>query len=149
MCIRDRPSVTIDLPVSARLDPEYFALDEEARIATYGKLSEARTLQALSRVERDLRKRFGPPTPAVQNFIDLAKLRLLAVHKRVTEVRDTMTHIQVTFNYKSLDYDAAGLRRFPHKTEVTTFPPALNLDKRGLKPDEYLKVLIDVLGYFG
>ncbi|MCY1701915.1 DEAD/DEAH box helicase [Deinococcus sp. SL84] len=143
------PSVTIDLPVSARLDPEYFALDEEARIATYGKLSEARTLQALSRVERDLRKRFGPPTPAVQNFIDLAKLRLLAVHKRVTEVRDTMTHIQVTFNYKSLDYDAAGLRRFPHKTEVTTFPPALNLDKRGLKPDEYLKVLLDVLGYFG
>ncbi|RTR25192.1 DEAD/DEAH box helicase [Deinococcus radiophilus] len=143
------PSVTIDLPVSARLDPEYFALDEEARIATYGRLSEARTLQAVSRVERDLRKRFGPPSPEVQNFIDLARLRMLAVHKRVTEVRDTMTHIQVTFNYKSLDYDAAGLRRFPHKTEVTTFPPALNLDKRGLKPDDYLKVLLDVLGYFG
>ncbi|WP_261663526.1 transcription-repair coupling factor [Deinococcus sp. Marseille-Q6407] len=143
------PSVTIDLPVSARLDPEYFALDDEARIATYGKLSDARTLQAVSRIERDLRKRFGPPSPDVQNFIDLAKLRMLAIRKRVTEIRDTMTHLQVTFNYKSLDYDAASLRNFPYKTQVTTFPPAVQIDKRGLKPDDYLKVLLDVLGYFG
>ncbi|GHG04821.1 transcription-repair-coupling factor [Deinococcus piscis] len=143
------PTVTIDLPVSARLDPEYFALDEEARIATYGKLSEARTLQAVSRIERDLRKRFGPPTPEVQNFIDLARLRMLGLRKRVSEVRDAMTHLQITFAYKSLDYDAAGLRSFPHKTTVTTFPPAVQIDKRGLKPDDYLKVLLDVLGYFG
>ena len=147
--IEPLPTVTMDLPVSARLDPEYFAHDEEARIATYGKLSEARTLQALSRVERDLRKRFGPPTPEVQNFIDFVRLRLLALRKRATEIRDTMTHLQITFGYKSLDYDTSGLRQFPHKTEVTTFPPALKIDKRGLKPGDYLKVLIDALGYFG
>ncbi|WP_339095684.1 transcription-repair coupling factor [Deinococcus sp. VB142] len=142
-------NVSIDLPVNARLSPEYFDNDEEARIATYGKLSEARTLQAISRVERDLRKKYGPPTPEVQNFIDLAKLRLTAVAKRVLSIGETMTHLQVTFAYKSLDYDAPGLKRFPHKTEVQTFPPSVKLEKRGIKVDDYARTLIDLLGYFG
>ncbi|ULH15396.1 DEAD/DEAH box helicase [Deinococcus sp. KNUC1210] len=151
------PTVSIDLPVNARLTPEYFALGnsmdgksgEEERIATYGRLSEARTLQAISRVERDLRKKFGPPTPEVQNFIDLAKLRLTALARRVISIGETMTDLQITFSYKGLDYDAASLRRFPHKTEVATFPPSVKVEKRGLKPDDYVRILIDVLGYFG
>ena len=147
-------NVSIDLPINARLTPEYFSSDgpekaEEARIATYGKLSEARTLQAISRVERDLRKKYGPPTPEVQNFIDLAKLRLTAVAKRVLGIGETMTQLQITFAYKSLDYDAAGLKKFPHKTEVQTFPPSVKLEKRGIKPDDYARMLIELLGYFG
>ncbi|GGJ71357.1 DEAD/DEAH box helicase [Deinococcus aquiradiocola] len=152
------PTVSIDLPVNARLTPEYFATEhgnhlagktgEEERIATYGRLSEARTLQAISRVERDLRKKFGPPTPDVQNFIDLAKLRLSALARRAISVGETMTDLQITFSYKGLDYDAAALRRFPQKTEVTPFPPSVKVSKRGLKPDEYVRTLIDVLGYF-
>jgi transcription-repair coupling factor (superfamily II helicase) len=167
------PSVSIDLPVNARLNAEYFASGnttattftsigsegravavddpsgEGERIATYGRLSEARTLQAISRVERDLRKKFGPPTVEVQNFIDLAKLRLTALAHRVISVGETMTDLQVTFSYKGLDYDAAALRKFGRRTEVTQFPPSVKVDKRGLKPDEYVRVLIDVLGYFG
>ena len=147
-------SVSIDLPVNARLTPEYFTSadgqpDEDARIATYGRLSEARTLQAISRVERDLRKKYGPPSSEVQNFIDLAKLRLVALAKRVLGIGETMTQLQVTFAYKSLDYDAAGLKKFPHKTEVQTFPPSVKLDKRGIKPDDYARILIELLGYFG
>ncbi len=158
-------TVSIDLPVNARLTAEYFAVrngagnpgdrsgteqsGEEERIATYGRLSEARTLQAISRVERDLRKKFGPLGAEVQNFIDLAKLRLTALSRRVTSVGETMTDLQITFSYRGLDYDAAALRKFGRKTEVTQFPPSVKIDKRGLKPDEYVRVLIDVLGYFG
>lgn len=142
-------SISIDLPINARLSPEYFDKNDETRIATYGRLSEARTLQAVSRVERDLRKKHGPPTPEVQNFIDLAKLRMVAVAKRVLSVGETMTDLQITFAYKSLDYDASGLRNFPHKTEVQTFPPSVKIEKRGIKPDDYAKILIDLLGYFG
>ncbi|PNY80114.1 DEAD/DEAH box helicase [Deinococcus koreensis] len=147
-------NISIDLPINARLSPEYFASadgvpDEETRIATYGRLSDSRTLQAISRVERDLRKKYGPPTPEVQNFIDLAKLRLTAAAKRVLSVGETMTELQITFAYKALDYDAAGLKRFPHKTEVQTFPPSVKLEKRGIKPDDYARTLIDLLGYFG
>ncbi|THF88620.1 transcription-repair coupling factor [Deinococcus sp. KSM4-11] len=142
-------NISIDLPINARLSPEYFEQDEEARIATYGRLSDSRTLQAISRVERDLRKKYGPPTPEVQNFIDLAKLRLTAAAKRVLSIGGTMTELQVTFAYKTLDYDAAGLKRYPHKTEVQTFPPSVKIEKRGIKPDEYARTLIDLLGYFG
>ncbi len=142
-------TVSVDLPISARLDPEYFGRDEEARISTYGRLSEARTLQAISRVERDLRKKFGPPSSEVQNFIDLAKLRLTALARRVLSIGETMTDLQITFAYKALDYDAGGLKKFPHNTEVTTFPPSVKIQKRGIKPDDYARTLIDVLGYFG
>ncbi|MBB6016759.1 DEAD/DEAH box helicase [Deinococcus radiopugnans] len=142
-------NISIDLPINARLTPEYFGGDDEARIATYGRLSDARTLQAISRVERDLRKKYGPPAPDVQNFIDLAKLRLTAAAKRVLSIGETMTELQVTFAYKSLDYDAAGLKRFPHKTEVQTFPPSVKMEKRGIKVDDYARMLIELLGYFG
>ena len=152
-------TVSIDLPVNARLTPEYFAAEvgggpggesaEGERIATYGRLSEARTLQAISRIERDLRKKFGPPSPEVQNFIDLAKLRLSLLARRAIGVGETLTHLQITFSYKGLDYDASALRRFGQKTEVTQFPPSVRVDKRGLKPDDYVRTLIDVLGYFG
>ncbi|UBV43479.1 transcription-repair coupling factor [Deinococcus taeanensis] len=142
-------NISIDLPIDARLTPAYFENDEEARIATYGRLSDSRTLQAISRVERDLRKKYGPPTPEVQNFIDLAKLRLTAAAKRVLSIGETMTQLQVTFAYKSLDYDAPGLKRFPFRTEVVTFPPSVKLEKRGVKPDDYARTLIDLLGYFG
>jgi transcription-repair coupling factor (superfamily II helicase) len=141
-------SVAIDLPVNARLTPEYFG-NEDERIGAYGRISDARTLVALSRVERDLRKRFGPPTPEVQSFLDLAKLRLTALSRRVLSISDSMTGITVTFAYKSLDYDAAALKKFEYKTEVAQFPPSVRLDKRGLKPAEYPGVLMDLLSYFG
>jgi transcription-repair coupling factor (superfamily II helicase) len=32
---------------------------------------------------------------------------------------------------------------------VQTFPPSVKLEKRGLKPDDYARTLIDLLGYFG
>ena len=141
--------MSIDLPVNARLSPEYFGGDDEARIATYGRLSDARTLQAISRVERDLRKKYGLPSPDVQNFIDLAKLRLTAAARRVLSIGETMTELQITFAYKGLDYDAAGLKRFPHKTEVQTFPPSVKMEKRGIRVDDYARMLIELLGYFG
>ncbi|MGI8746975.1 MAG: helicase-related protein, partial [Deinococcus sp.] len=147
------PTVSIDLPLSARLTPEYFASEynngEEARIAAYGRLSEARTLQAVTRVERDLRQKFGPPPSEVLGFIDLARLRLSALARRVVSVGETLTDLQITFGYKELDYDAAALRRFPRKTKVATFPPSVKIEKRGLKPEEYPRVLLDVLSYFG
>lgn len=85
----------------------------------------------------------------MQNFIDLAKLRLSLLARRAIGVGETLTHLQITFSYKGLDYDASALRRFGQKTEVTQFPPSVRVDKRGLKPDDYVRTLINVLGYFG
>lgn len=88
------------------------------------------------------------PSLEVQHFLDLAKLRILALAKRVISIQDTLTSLNITFGYTNLDYDAAALRRYTHKTEILTYPPSLRLEKRGLFPDDYPKVLIDVLSYF-
>nr|WP_246130709.1 DEAD/DEAH box helicase [Deinococcus cellulosilyticus] len=140
--------ISIDLPVDARLTAEYFG-DESARIQAYGMLSEATTLPAISRVEKDFRKRFGVPPTEVQHFLDLAKLRIIALNKRVLSISENITHLVVSFSYKGLDFDAASLKRFPHRTEVAQFPPSVKIEKKGLKPDDYPRVLMDVLTYFG
>lgn len=146
--VPDSAPVAVDLPVSARLSPEYFGDDEAARIGTYGRLSEARSLKAIVRVERELRKKYGPPPTEVQHFIDLAKLRTEAAHRRVSNIGESLTELQITFAYEGLDYDAAALRRFPHPHRVSTFPPALVIEKRGIHPDEYPRVLLSALTYF-
>ena len=159
--LKTAAQVSIDLPVSARLVPEYFENKENAddasrleqseteRIETYGKLSEATSLPAISRLERDLRKKYGVPPLEVQNFIDLAKLRTIALNKRVLSVKDGLTDIEVVFAYKQLDYDAPGLRKFPYKSTVQQFPPSVRLEKKGLKAEEYARALMDLLSYFG
>lgn len=140
--------VSIDLPVSARLSTDYFG-DESERIAAYGALSEVVSLSALSRFERDMRKRYGTPPTEVQNFIDLAKLRIVAASKRVVSIKDGLTEIEVAFAYTALDYDAATLKQFPHKVTLQQFPPSFRLSKKGLQPEAYPQVLMDVLRAFG
>ncbi|WP_217612442.1 hypothetical protein, partial [Deinococcus sp. GbtcB9] len=75
------PTTCIDLPVDARLSPDSYASadgqgDEKARIATYGRHSDSRTLQAISRVVRVLRKKYGPPSPGMQDIRHPAPLLL-------------------------------------------------------------------------
>jgi transcription-repair coupling factor (superfamily II helicase) len=146
--LREPAQVAIDLPLNARMTLEYFG-DESERTLAYGRLSNISSLPALSRFERDMRKQFGPPPLEVRNFLGLAKLRILALNKRVLSIKDTMTDLEIVFAYKSLDYDAANLKRFPHKTAVQQFPPSVKLEKKGLKPEDYPLVLMDLLSYFG
>lgn len=146
--LEEIPNVVIDLPIDARLTPEYFDYDEEARIATYGRISEARTIQAVSRIERDLRKKYGPPSPDVQNFIDLAKLRLVAVIKQVQNITQSMTHLQIAFTKQQLEYDAANLKKFPYAVDAQKFPPTVKMDRKGVRTDDFAKILIELLGYF-
>jgi transcription-repair coupling factor (superfamily II helicase) len=139
--------LAIDLGVNARLTPDY--LPEEAeRIEYYGRLSEAATLSEITRVEKELKSRHGPPPREVQSFLDLARLRVVAANKNVVAVAESMTGIQVTFAHGDLDYDARALRSQPYRVEVTKYPPGFKLEKRGLKPDEYPRVVLDLLYHF-
>ncbi|HWG86104.1 MAG TPA: DEAD/DEAH box helicase [Deinococcales bacterium] len=143
----ERPRMVIDLAVDARLDHKYLP-DETERITYYGRLSEAAGLADITRVERELKARHGPLPREVQNFIDLARLRVVAASKGVLSIAEAMTHIQVTFANPHLDYDAKALRSNPHRPEVTKYPPGFRLEKRGMKPDEYARAVLNLLYSF-
>lgn len=136
--------VSIDLALDARLDPAYI-VDDDARIGYYGKLSETRSLAEVSRIQRELRERYGPLPAEVQAFIDLIKVRLLASDKGVATIAEHMTDIQLSFHQERVDYDARAMRELPFKAEATRYPPGFSIKKRGLGALEVLQAIQRVL----
>ena len=139
--------LAIDLAVNARLEPMYIP-EEVERIEYYGRLSESTSLSEISRVEREMKSRHGIVPREVQNFLDLARLRVIGTAKKVVSINETMTQLNVVFGVQSLDYDARRMKELPYKIEVTRYPQGFKLEKKGLKPDEYAKVILEVLHCF-
>ncbi len=139
-----RKTVAIDLSLDARLSPSYIA-DDDARIAYYGKLSETDSLAEVARIQRDLRDRYGPLPAEVKVFTELVKLRLLAAQKGVATISEHMTDVQLTFVHERLDYDARKLKSLSFTAEATRYPPGFSIKKRGVRGDDLLSAITDVL----
>jgi transcription-repair coupling factor (superfamily II helicase) len=143
----ERRHVTLDLGVSARLPAEYVP-SLEGRSRYYGRLAEARSLAEASRIARELKDRYGPLPEEAENFLALARLRLVAERKGVVSITEDLTHLQVVFPRWPLDYDAKALRQLPFRVELTQYPPGFRLEKKGLKPRDYPEALLQALYLF-
>ena len=139
-----RKGVAIDLSLDARLSPSYIA-DDDARIAYYGRLSETDSLAEVGRVQRDMRERYGPLPAEVRTFTELVKLRLLAAQKGVVTISEHMTDVQLSLEGERLNYDARKLKNLPFTAEATRYPPGFSIKKRGVKGDDILNAITDVL----
>jgi len=140
--------VTIDLQLSARLTPEYIP-SPAARSRYYGRLAECKNLAQLSRLAKELKERYGPAPQEVENFLALTKLRLLAEARGVLSITEDLLHLQIAFANPSLDYDARALRALPFRVEPTQYPPGFRIVKKGLRAEEYIQALSDVLYLVG
>ncbi|AEV16214.1 Transcription-repair coupling factor [Thermus sp. CCB_US3_UF1] len=143
----ERPQVTLDLSLSSRLPAEYVP-SLEARSRYYGRFAEAKGLAELSRLVQELKERYGPLPEEAENFVNLARLRLVAERKGVLSLTEDLTHLQAVFPRWPLDYDAKGLRGLPFRVELTQYPPGFRLEKKGLRPREYPEALLQVLYLF-
>ncbi len=143
------PRLAIDLKVNARLEPKYIP-EELERIEYYGRLSESTSLGEISRVEREMKSKHGTLPLEVQNFLELARLRVVGTAKGVMSIGETMTQLMVQFapNRGKLDYDAKATKNHPNKLQVTKYPPGFTLEKKGLKPDEYARAILEALYAF-
>ncbi|AFV76570.1 transcription-repair coupling factor Mfd [Thermus oshimai JL-2] len=142
-----RPPLTLDLALSARL-PEDYIPSLEARSLYYGRFAQVRGLAELSRLVRELKGRYGPLPEEAENFVELARLRLVAEKKGVRSITESLTHLEVVFGHWPLDYDARGLKHLPQRAEITQYPPGFRLEKRGLKPKDYPEALLQALYLF-
>ncbi len=143
------PRLAIDLKINARLEPIYIP-EELERIEYYGRLSESTSLGEISRVERELKSKHGLLPVEVQNFLDLARLRVIGTAKGAMSISETIIQLVVQFapDRGKLDYDAKAAKNHPNKLSVTKYPPGFTLEKKGLKPDEYVKALLEALYAF-
>ncbi len=140
----ERPAVSIDLELDARLTPAYIQ-DDDARIAFYGRLAETGSLAEVGRIAKEMREQYGPMPPEVKVFVDLVRLRLLAGAKGALAIKEHMTDIEIAFAGESVDYDARLVKELPYQVTPTRYPPGFTIMKRGLKKDDYIEAISRVL----
>ncbi len=147
----ERPQVTIDLSVDARLSPTYVQ-DDDVRVNFYGRFAETDSLAEVARIAKELREAYGPFPAEVKAFVELTRLRLLAGAKGVATVKEHMTDVHVTFQGDDLDvidYDVKALRQLPFQVEATRYPPGFSIKKRGLKSADLPGYVTDLLYVVG
>jgi transcription-repair coupling factor (superfamily II helicase) len=79
------PEVRIELPVDAHLPTDYIE-SERLRLEMYKRLAEVRAEADVKAVEAELHDRYGTPPPEVLNLIEVARFRLLARSRGLTEI---------------------------------------------------------------
>lgn len=76
---------TINLGLDIRISPEYIE-NESARLRVYKRIAGAETEETRNEILAELRDRFGPPPPAVENLLEYALLKALAEKSLVASI---------------------------------------------------------------
>ncbi|MFN0096582.1 MAG: transcription-repair coupling factor [Dehalococcoidia bacterium] len=90
------PPPLVDLPVSAHI-PESFISDIHARLALYQRIAALETAQAVAEMQEEIRDRFGPPPPALEQLLYLSLAKSIARKANVEAIKtdEQMFHIRV------------------------------------------------------
>jgi transcription-repair coupling factor (superfamily II helicase) len=78
--------VKVDLRVPAYLPDSYIA-DPETKMDLYRRLARVREVRAFAWLRDEIHDRFGPLPEPTANLLDISRIRLLAAHNGIEEVR--------------------------------------------------------------
>ncbi|OLN24329.1 Transcription-repair coupling factor [Desulfovibrio sp. DV] len=95
--IKEHTEPELTLGLAARI-PERYVPEASDRLRLYKALSTARTEQGLAELAAEIRDRFGPPPPEVDNF--LAVLGLKQVLARLGVVKAEITPAKLTVSFE-------------------------------------------------
>ncbi len=98
--LREHQHVAIDLPITAYLPTSYVPPGRH-KIEVYRKLSSVRSLNEWSELKTELRDRFGPIPPEVEQLLALKELQLFAVGWQIDSI-----HLEgnfAVFGYRNPD----------------------------------------------
>ena len=79
------PAPTVDLPLAAYL-PEAYIPDQAARISLYQRLVRTNSLEGLADLREEVRDRFGPEPPEVQDLFYVAGLKVRAARAGIASI---------------------------------------------------------------
>ncbi|GAA4919504.1 transcription-repair coupling factor [Stackebrandtia albiflava] len=85
--------VKIDLPVDAHIPYDYIEV-ERLRLEMYRKIAEVHTESELDEVRSEMADRYGEPPETVENLVQVARFRLLARSRGLSEVSLQGRHIR-------------------------------------------------------
>jgi transcription-repair coupling factor (superfamily II helicase) len=141
--VDERPPVALHLGIDIKL-PESFMADVGDRLALYKRLSAAKDLADVDRLQTETEDRWGHLPPAGRNLFDMTRLRLAAERAGVKSVDVVEAKLQVRFLEKApVDperlVDLVGRRRgVMTPSGMVTFPAPE-------KPGERLGAIREIL----
>ncbi|MBC8077971.1 MAG: transcription-repair coupling factor, partial [Chloroflexales bacterium] len=125
------PLVTLDLPLTAFLPPEYIA-DEAVRLSVYQRMVEAHTPQEVRALRQELRDRFGEPPEPAAHLLTWLLIKSLALQAGVSSVITTNEEFVVRLpNVTEAERDKLR-RRFGRDSAIRVGPQFVRLDRRQL-----------------
>jgi transcription-repair coupling factor (superfamily II helicase) len=137
------PLVTLDLPLTAYLPPEYIP-DDTLRLAVYQRMVEAQTIEEIRGLRQELRDRFGePPAPALQ-LLTWLHIKALALNAGVSSVTSSDDEFIVRLPILDSGKRDRLRRRFGRDTSVKVGPQFIRLDRRAIG-DGWSEKLMGVL----
>jgi transcription-repair coupling factor (superfamily II helicase) len=132
MPVEETPPVSVNLPVSAFLPPEYVGSEME-RLTLYRRLAGLDKVDELRDVEEEMRDRFGPPPTEVLNLLTTVRLKILATAAKVHSVALDLETLSLRLETGGL-YDRVSLyRKFGAEARVSN--ALLRIPQRLLTPD--------------
>ncbi len=90
------PTPSVDLPISAHI-PQNYIEDIHDRLAVYQRIASIDTAERVAEMQAELRDRFGPVPPAVDNLLYVALVKSVAKRARVESIKtdEQMFHLRV------------------------------------------------------
>ncbi|HET7815539.1 MAG TPA: transcription-repair coupling factor [Candidatus Baltobacteraceae bacterium] len=83
--LEEQREAVIDVKIDAYVPADYIPQVSQ-KIAVYQQLAKSRTQAEVEEIAAGVRDRFGPLPPALENLVELTKLRTVALQKHVTRV---------------------------------------------------------------
>ncbi len=83
--LEEQREAVIDVKIDAYIPADYISQVSQ-KIAVYQQLAKSRTAEQVEEIAAGVRDRFGALPPALENLVEITKLRTVALHKHVTRV---------------------------------------------------------------
>ncbi|WP_286959178.1 MULTISPECIES: transcription-repair coupling factor [Arsenicicoccus] len=143
--------IKIELPVDAHLPHEYVP-GERLRLEAYKKLAVVEDEAALADIVAELTDRYGTPPPAVDNLIEVARLRTVARRAKVNDigvqgkfVRFGPVELRESQQMRLMRLYPGTLVKEPQRQLLVPAPMTAKVGGKVLRDDEILRWASDLM----
>jgi transcription-repair coupling factor (superfamily II helicase) len=120
--IKERVETELTLGVAARI-PERYVAEASDRLRLYKALSTALTEERLAELAAEMRDRFGPPPPEVDNFRAVLALKQVLARLGAAKAEITPTRLTVSFEAKGATVSPERLMAFVAERDAVRLVP--------------------------
>lgn len=144
-----KPEIRVELSVNAYI-PSAYVPDQEQKIELYQKISQAEDTGDLEDIKEEMRDRYGPVPPPVENLLKVARLKQLALEVGMESLSEEGGTVRLAFAAQRR-FDSDRLWKLARASDGrirVSFGRGIvfKVVRRGMKEGAFLTFLLELLG---